>query len=167
MPRSEAMRISAKQMIVLALASFALAALFAAGLHGEGGGRREGALSGNLMRLIDNCSGGSCKVSLVAATDFEWDRVAVFEVGTTPAQLSEALGAEYTGETDLTSGVVFSKAGAVVREETSVIDPERPAKLRYNVEGATHAKAYPRAEASFDASKKIVDGVAYYTLNVR
>lgn len=160
--------ISTKKMIVLSLALFSLAALFAASLHGFDRGRREGAIRENLVRLIDTCSAGaSCKVSLGAVTDFEWDRVAVFEVGATPARLSEALGAKYSGETDLTSGVVFSKAGAVVHEETFVLDPEKPAKLRYDVEDAAHVKGYSRAEANFEASKKSIDGTAYYTIHAR
>ena len=56
-----------------------------------------------LIKTIDSkCKlSNNCNISLQEITTFKWDKVAIFQVGSSNMEISKALGVKYKGPTDL------------------------------------------------------------------
>jgi len=98
-------------------------------------------LTKNIVKSIDNECGenGTCQIQMKDVTNFKWDKMVVFGLGSSNAEISKALGVEYDGPTDCVSGVVFVYNHKIVDEEIVPYYPEHPNKLQYFVgESGTH-----------------------------
>jgi hypothetical protein len=88
-------------------------------------------------------------------------------VGSSNAEISEALGVEYTDSTDLVAGMVFVYHNKIVYKEEAPENPERPNKLQYivgNEPPEPHYRIFTPDDAFFIGSKKETDGVFYYKI---
>ncbi len=66
---------------------------------------------------------GECVFNLSEVTRFKWDKVAYFEYPVSEKEISRALGADYTGGTDVAQGFVFAYRGKVVYTDIVGIIP--------------------------------------------
>lgn len=129
-------------------------------------------LSEKIINEIDgNCKiNGTCVITMKEITDFKWDKMVVFGVGTSAVEVSQALGLEYTGSTDLMSGMIFVLNNKVVHEELEPYYPEQPSQLQYAVtkkQLEPNCVSYTVDEANLLAIKEEIDGRYYYQITNR
>ncbi|UKS27384.1 hypothetical protein LOZ80_00050 [Paenibacillus sp. HWE-109] len=88
-------------------------------------------LTDKIIKEIDGECGenGTCTISIKEVTDFEWDRMVIFQIGSSKSEISKALGIEYSGPTDMMTGMIFVKDNKIVHEEIIPYYPEKPSKL--------------------------------------
>lgn len=126
-------------------------------------------MSEKIIKTIDNkCDqGDTFMISMKDITDFEWDKMVIFEVGSSNFEVSKALGIEYKESTDLMSGMVFVCNNKIVHEERVPYNPDRPEKLRYIVEHKPkepNCTSFTPNDAVLKGSREKIDGVFYYKI---
>lgn len=127
-------------------------------------------LSQRIVETIDNkCDQGNgyCNVPIAEITDFKWDKMAIFGVGSSNKEVSEALGVEYEDSTDLMTGIVFAYNNKIVYKEDIPYNPERPSKLWITIEyvpGEPACMSYTPDNAVLIGTKKKGDNRFYYGL---
>lgn len=70
--------------------------------------------------LERNCSGDTCTVNLNELTEFDWDKVYIFDDWSTPEKISKTIGIEYKKNNHFPDGyhkMIFVKASEIVYEE--------------------------------------------------
>jgi len=107
-----------------------------------------------------------CDINIIELTSFKWDRGAIFEVGSSRAELNEALGIEYKESTDLMSGIVFVYDKKIVYREMIPYNPERPSKLwiRIDTNPETSCIALTPNNAIVKGKRTLSDGKYYYRI---
>jgi hypothetical protein len=105
-----------------------------------------------------------CAIEMKTLTDFEWDRLVVFEVSSSDAEVSAALGFQYPDLTDLVGGLIFAHSGKIVHQEIFPYDPENPDRLSFELPGQINCRAFTPHNANFKVKKEILDGKVYYTM---
>lgn len=130
---------------------------------------KETYLTQNIIKSIDNGCGknNTCQIRMKDITDFKWDKMVVFQVGSSDVEVSKALGVEYKNSTDLISGLVFAYQGKIVHEERVPYDPEKPSKLNYIVKKQfekPNSASFTPQNAIFRGTKETIDGVSYYSI---
>ncbi|OPX43988.1 hypothetical protein CLHUN_20130 [Ruminiclostridium hungatei] len=133
---------------------------------------KESYMTENLIKAIDNECGekNSCQIQMKDVTNFKWDKVVIFQVGSSNKEISKALDAEYKGATDLISGMVFVYNNQIADEELVPYDPENPNKLQYFIEkksGEPNCLSFSADDAVFEGSKDKIDGTYYYKITAR
>lgn len=101
-------------------------------------------------------------ISMKSLTPFVWDRLAIFKVGSSNAEVSSALGIAYPDATDLMAGLVFANDGSIVHRERFPYYPEKPDRLSFDLKGHVTAQAFSPGDARFKVEKEIIDGKSYY-----
>lgn len=129
-------------------------------------------LSDQIKKEIDNkCEMNvSCSISLKDITTFKWDKVAIFQVGSSSKQISKALGVEYKGETDLMTGMVFVLNNKIVYEERIPYEAEHPTRLQVWIEKMDkdpNCVVFTVDNAIIPVSKKEIEDVIYYLINIK
>jgi hypothetical protein len=89
----------------------------------EGYGQRE--VSERLIGMADSSGTTGTAVSMREVTDFEWEKMIIFQDGCPEADIEMAGGAEFMHSTDFWTGMVFVNRGEIVFEEYYSMDPER------------------------------------------
>ncbi|MFC3798105.1 hypothetical protein [Cohnella sp. GCM10012308] len=134
-----------------------------------GGCRDNKTLSKSIIKEIDSQCGErtECTISMERVTSFEWDKLVVFQVGSSNKEVSNHLGFEYNGSTDLMSGLIFVLDNKIVFEEKIPYNPEKGSELQILFDGNTKDQSsagYNLDNAIFTCKKNIIDGVTYYTI---
>jgi hypothetical protein len=106
-----------------------------------------------------------CTISIKKITDFDWDRLVLFNEGASRQEINSVLGFEYRGDTDLKILTFFLYKGKIVYHEEEDYDPEKPSKLfvQYPNPKLHHMK-FSADKAIFKAKKEKIDGEYYYTI---
>ncbi|MNM56775.1 hypothetical protein D3C81_679540 [compost metagenome] len=136
------------------------------------GCQKERSLSDQIIQTIDRKSNenGTCDISLKEITDFKWDKVVIFQVGSSDEEISSALGIKYEGPTDLISGLVFVLDHKIVHEELIPYQTEHPTNLQIFIEKKAtdpNCVAFTLENAVLKGSKEELDGVTYYSIHVK
>lgn len=134
------------------------------------GCQKEKSLSDQIIRIIDDkCSLGKvCDISLKEITTFKWDKVVVFQVGSSSKEISDALGFKYEGSTDLMSGLIFTLDNKVVYEEMIPYQTERPNNLQVFIDKKVNEPnnvVLNFNDAILKGNKDKVDDITYYSIN--
>ncbi len=113
----------------------------------------------------NNCqSNKACTVNIADLTEFDWDKMLVFEYGFTKKQVEEIIDTSLENHLEQSRKIVFLKDGEVVHHE------QLPTNVEHNVDGQVifdglvdNYAEYANG-VSFNAQKQ--EGVAgtYYTL---
>jgi hypothetical protein len=126
-------------------------------------------MSKEITNLIDNKSGqsNSCTFMMNEITSFKWDKMLIYDLGSSNSEISKTLGVDYKDSVDLVSGLVFVYDNKVVFKEKSLYYPEHPNKLKYSVgnnPGESSCRLFTQKNAIFKGSKEKIDGVYYYEI---
>ena len=73
-----------------------------------------------IKSLERNCRGDTCTVNLNELTEFDWDKVYIFDDWSTPEKISKTIGIEYKKNNHFPDGyhkMIFVKASEIVHEE--------------------------------------------------
>lgn len=129
-------------------------------------------MSEKMIKVIDNqlSQNNDCKISIESITDFKWDKMVIFQVGSSNDEITKALGVKYNGRTDLTSGMVFVLNKKVVHEERVPYDPEHQNIIQYIIEKKPNEPScvsFTPSNALFKGSREEIDGVFYYTITAK
>lgn len=77
-------------------------------------------------KRIDDCkSADACIIRIKDLTDFQWDKMYVFEYGARLEQIEKALGTKYPDYVEFKRRIVFLKGGGIVHREDEPTDIER------------------------------------------
>ncbi|WP_127579444.1 hypothetical protein [Paenibacillus koleovorans] len=115
--------------------------------------------------INSKCVNSACQITLKDIIDFKWDKIIIFQVGSSSAEISKTAGVEYKGKTDLMSGMLFLLDNKIVHEEKVPYDPEQPSKLQFTIEKAPkdpNCIMFTADEAVVIGSKVQIDGKNYY-----
>jgi|GEM_PF-2335207 len=122
-----------------------------------------------IQEIDENCqNAATCTISMKEITDFKWDKLVFFRLGSSRVDVSQALGFEYKGTTDLMSGMIFVLNNEIIHEERSPYYPDHPTKLQYamtNIQNKPRCVSYTYDEAILVGSKEKIDDHVYYELS--
>lgn len=128
-------------------------------------------LSSQIKLIIeDKCNSSDiCDISLEEITSFKWNKVLVFQVGSSSKDISNALGAKYEGSTDLMSGLIFELDNKIVYEELIPYQAEQPINLQIFIDkkvNKTNNVVLSFDDAILKGSKERVDHATYYSISI-
>ena len=92
-------------------------------------------VSNQVTKYIDNNVNNDdyCTLSMKDITKFKWDKMLIYQVGSSKKAISDALGIEFKDSVDLMSGMIFIYNNKIVYQESIPYDPEKPSKLLIHV----------------------------------
>jgi hypothetical protein len=126
-------------------------------------------LSDRVTKYIDkNISNDNyCTLSMRDITKFKWDKMLIYQVGSSKKAISDKLGVEFQDSVDLMSGMVFVYNNKIVYKESSPYNPEKPSKLIIHVGdlfGELNNLVLVPDTAVFKCIKFEKDGKDYYEI---
>lgn len=126
-------------------------------------------LSREIMNYIDSNydEEESIIISIDEITDFKWDRMLVFHVGSSQKGISEALGVEFNESVDLMIGAVFVYDNEIVYTEIMPYSYESPNKFVYYFRKPADPmyKIFSPDNAIFEIIRRKKNGQFYYKLS--
>lgn len=130
--------------------------------------------SNKIIKTIDGkCEkGGSCTFKMSDITDFRWDKLVVYGLGSSQKEISRALGVRYKDSVDMTSGMVFVYKGKIVKKLKMTYNPDypgRPSKLSISNRNKPNAPTFrliTKGSDTFLGIKEEIGGVYYYNLEL-
>jgi len=132
--------------------------------------KRKESLSFKITRYMNNnYTGNKIEIELKEFTNFEWDKVLIYEYPTSAQEIVEALGIDkYEGNLDLMSGVIFVKEDKIVYEE--IFKQDYVSTPRFYIYASKKTSLYENnrvftyENSQFEGLKKDDTGYAYYHL---
>ena len=122
-------------------------------------------IEGKLVTRINATCGQSsnCTIRLRDVTDFDWDRVYVFNYAARQSEIEKVIGAPFPLYEEFKRSMIFLNDGTVVYSEVEATDIERPINNQVvfdiTVKGAY--KSYS-SESQFEVKRKHFQGNTYY-----
>ena len=128
-------------------------------------------LSNRIVKFIDNnCDDNNvCIINMVEITDFKWDKMLIYQVGSSTTAISEALGVEFKDSVDLMSGIIFVNKNEIAYKESIPYNPECPSELLLHVGaifGEDNNKVFTPNDAIFKGSRREKDGKFFYKIEL-
>ena len=125
-------------------------------------------LTENIKKTIDENGGESvyCYFNMRDVTDFQWDKMVVYDPGASNDEISEALGVSFTDTTDLICGMVFVFEDAIVHnEKISFLSNHKPDRLFISLEEQEQNWKLITADNAIFRGSKSHNG-SYYTYSI-
>lgn len=126
-------------------------------------------IEGKLVTLIKTTCGEStgCTIRLRDVTDFDWDRVYVFNSAATKDQIEKVIGAPFPGYEEFKRSIIFLNGGKVVYSEADPTDIESVIndQVVFDLAYGNNYKAYS-SESRFEAQRKNFSRGIYYELRL-
>jgi hypothetical protein len=122
-------------------------------------------VSADIIKTFESNSNenDSYNISISDITDFKWDKLVVFGVGSSNDEVSRALGIEYKDSTDLMEGLVFKFRDGIVYKEELPYNPEHASKIQFHFEEGTCITVTPDS-STFICVREKIDDKYYYML---
>ncbi|TCK93205.1 hypothetical protein EDC19_1395 [Natranaerovirga hydrolytica] len=126
-------------------------------------------ISNQIINYIDEngMDNNSCIFSMNDITRFEWDRMLIYQVGSSNIEISDALNVEYKDSVDLVSGIIFVKDSNIVYQEKIPYNPEKPDKLSLyvgSIFGEDNYATFTPSNAFFKGVKSVGTENVYYQI---
>lgn len=126
-------------------------------------------LSKKIEKYIENNSdeNSECKFNMSEITDFKWDKMLIYQVGSSNKEISDLLGVHFNDSVDLASGIIFICNNKIVYKEQLYYNPERPYRLLLfigTMYGQPDYGIYTPSNALFEGSRRESDGKMYYKI---
>ena len=126
-------------------------------------------IEGKLVTAINTtCSeSGKCTIRLKDVTDFDWDRVYVFNYANSQSQIEELIGAPFPKYQEFQRSIIFLNGGNIVHSESLPTDIERPIKnqVMFDIAGRGNYRVYS-SESRFDVQRENNERPVYYKLTL-
>jgi len=92
-------------------------------------------LQKQIINYIDEESGDndSCIVVMKDITGFVWDKMLIYQVGSSNGAISDILNVTFNDTVDLKSGILFVKDNKIVYKESMEYNPEKPGELTFYI----------------------------------
>ncbi len=114
-----------------------------------------------------NCKQFPCVIKIKDVTDFDWDKMYIFDYGADIEQIKNAVGTSIPERTQFTRKLVFTKNGKVIRYEELPTDIENIVDNEVifgDSDTYPHTKIYLAEDAVFEVQKYLQGGETYYHL---
>jgi hypothetical protein len=127
-------------------------------------------LSDKITEYIDNNCGESnaCKLTMSDITNFKWDKMLLYQVGSSNTEISQLIGVEFNDSLDLSSGMIFVHNNKIVYKEQIIYNPDKPYKLLLFI-GALYGQPeygiFTPDNATFEGTRMEENGKTYYKIN--
>ncbi|MDF2588022.1 MAG: hypothetical protein K0S41_1863 [Anaerocolumna sp.] len=126
-------------------------------------------LSTKIMQYIDNNydKNDTCRIVMRDITDFKWDKMLIYQVGSSNAEISDLLQVDFKDSLDLVSGIIFVYNNKIVYKEQMLYNPERRDKLFLNIGsmyGQPEYGVFTPDDGIFEGSREKLYGSVYYTI---
>jgi hypothetical protein len=84
--------------------------------------RKKTNIGEKIINIIDNKCGqnNSCNFMMNEITNFKWDKMLIYDLGSSNFEISKALGVEYKDSVDLASGLVFVYDNKIIFKEKAL-----------------------------------------------
>ena len=126
-------------------------------------------IEGKLVTKIKTACGEStgCTIRLKDVTDFDWDRVYVFNYAVTKDQIEKVIGAAFPRYEEFKRSIIFLKGGKIVYSEADPTDIESVIndQVVFDLAYGDNYKAYS-AESRFEVQRKNFSRGVYYELRL-
>ena len=126
-------------------------------------------IEGKLVTQIKTTCGEStsCTIRLRDVTDFDWDRVYVFNHGVTKDQIEKVIGAPFPRYEEFKRSIIFLNGGTVVYSEADPTDIEGVIndQVVFDLTYGNNYKAYS-SESRFEVQRKNFSRGVYYELRL-
>lgn len=126
-------------------------------------------LSDRIIKFIDNNydENNICILRMKEITDFKWDKMLIYQVGSSETAISEALGVEYKDSVDLMSGIVFVYENKIIYKQSIPYNPDHPSELLLfvgDIFREPNYRVFTPDDASFEGSRWEKNGQFYYKI---
>jgi hypothetical protein len=126
-------------------------------------------IEGKLVTKIKTTCGEStgCTIRLRDVTDFDWDRVYVFNYAVTKDQIEKVIGAPFPQYEEFKRSIVFLKGGKVVNSEADPTDIESVIndQVVFDIAAQGNYRVYS-SESRFEVQRKNFSRGVYYELRL-
>jgi len=129
-------------------------------------------LSNKIIEYIDNnaennTENNTCILSMRDITEFTWDKMLIYQVGSSNIEISEILGVGFEDSIDLSSGMIFIYEDKIVYKESMLYNPDQLSnRLFYVDHGQPQYMEFTPNDAIFDGNRKETDDNSYYYIIV-
>lgn len=100
-------------------------------------------------------------------TDFKWDKMLIYQVGSSNKEISDLLGVPFNDSLDLASGIIFVYKNKIIYKEQQYYNPDKPYKLLFYIGemyGQPKYGIYTPNDALFEGNRREIDGKIYYKI---
>lgn len=116
-------------------------------------------LSDNISDFINtNCDENNvCTFNMNEITDFKWDKMLMYQVGSSSYKIGKALDIDFKESVDVSSGIIFVYENKIVYNEQITFDPDRPSKLFFYpgpVIGENEYRVFTINDSIFEGRRK-------------
>ena len=126
-------------------------------------------IEGKLVTTIKATCGEStgCTIRLRDVTDFDWDRVYVFNYAVTKDQIEKVIGAPFPRYEEFKRSIIFLNGGKVVYSEADPTDIEGLLndQVVFDIAYGENYKSYSR-DSRFEVQRKNFQRGVYYELKL-
>lgn len=114
-----------------------------------------------------NCKQFPCTVRIIEITDFDWDKMYVFDYGVPFDEIEKVTGTNISVKVEFTRKLIFTRDGKLVRYEELPTDIENIVNNEVvfgDSNNYSHTKIYSAENAIFEAQKYLQGNETYYHL---
>ena len=131
--------------------------------------RGNSTMDSEITQYVDkDYSGSGVDILLSDFTEFDWDRVLVFNYPTSAKEIENALNVQYDGSLDLISGIIFVKGDKITYEEIFKDDYESPPRFfiypNRDINARPKYRVFTRDTAAFECIRQEYKDYNYYKL---
>jgi len=119
-----------------------------------------------IARKASDCDDENCKIKITDFTDFQWDKMYIFNYAVPSDEVDQAIGVEYGNYEEFTRPWVFVKNNKIVYAENNPDDIETIVDREVVFDGPDSLRfmVYTPKKAIFRVKKKTSDRKNYYLL---
>ncbi len=81
--------------------------------------REKGKMELLLTKEIEDCKSLNCEIELKEITDFEWEKVYIFQMPVPKEYVNRTIGIDYIDYTEFTRPIIFTNKGKIVYSENN------------------------------------------------
>ena len=120
-----------------------------------------------VARQANKCQNENCKVRVADLTDFQWDKMVVFNYSISDAVVNDAIWFDYKNYDDQTRPWIFIKNNRIVYAENNPAGIEGPVEGEVAFDGPDSLKfmVYTPKTAIFSVKKETANNKSYYLLH--
>lgn len=118
-------------------------------------------------KIKDSCKEFPCSIRIGEITDFEWNKLYVFNYGASPSQIEKVVGRYVPENTKFTRKIIFTNKGKIVHYEELQTNVEATINNQVYFDDTVEKgyEIYSVNNANFKAQKYSEGKIIYYQLN--
>jgi hypothetical protein len=113
-----------------------------------------------------DCKNANCAIIITNLTDFQWDKMYVFNNPTAPDEIDQAIGLNYPYYVEFTRTIVFLNKNKIVHYENHHSKAEGPTdgEVLFKYPDSLKYQVYKPGQSTFKVKQKTSKDISYYVL---